>query len=337
MTTPEDTLGGGDSTVDSIDFMAIIQELVDARKLIVYTTAATTIIAVVLALVLPEKFSSSATLIPGSQKSGGGGNLSQLAALAGVNIGGETGIMDAELYPTLITSESVLRSVIYTKYSSTQFADSVNLVDYYEIEEETEAKQFESALKTMRDELKVSMDRKTKLITVELLTKEPNFSAQVVNKVVREIDEFITTKRMSSAGFQRQFVEDRLVEVATDLRSAEENLKSFREKNRAISTSPDLLLRQERLLRDVTINNTLFVELKKQYEISKIEEVKDTPIITVVDSARAAAFKTEPKRRNLVLIGLFLGFFGSIATVLGFNRIPESLKAAFPRLLSRRA
>ena len=96
-----------------------------------------------------------------------------------------------------------------------------------------------------------------------------------------------------------------------DLTKAENTLKEFREKNRQV-LSPQLLLEQERLIRDVQINATIYTELRKQYEIVKIEEVKNIPIINIMDTARAPAKKDKPKRAIIVLSVFFLSFFSSV-------------------------
>ena len=82
-----------------------------------------------------------------------------------------------------------------------------------------------------------------------------------------------------------------------DLTKAENRLKEFREKNRQV-LSPQLLLEQERLIRDVQINATIYTELRKQFELVKIEEVKNIPIINIMDTARAPAKKELKKNQN---------------------------------------
>ena len=96
-----------------------------------------------------------------------------------------------------------------------------------------------------------------------------------------------------------------------DLTKAENRLKEFREKNRQV-LSPQLLLEQERLIRDVQINATIYTELRKQFELVKIEEVKNIPIINIMDTARAPAKKDKPKRAIIVLSVFFLSFFSSV-------------------------
>jgi uncharacterized protein involved in exopolysaccharide biosynthesis len=78
-----------------------------------------------------------------------------------------------------------------------------------------------------------------------------------------------------------------------------------------VSSSPQLLLDQERLMREVQINTVMYTELKKQYELAKIEEIRTTPIINVMDYGRAAAKKERPKRSIIVLVSMMLAFVGS--------------------------
>jgi uncharacterized protein involved in exopolysaccharide biosynthesis len=142
-------------------------------------------------------------------------------------------------------------------------------------------------------------------------TEEPQLSADILNNTISVADRFIRTQRNTNASEQRKWIEARLVEVQTDLSKAEDSLKVFREKNRIVIGSPQLMLDQERLLRDVQINSTMYVELKRQYELAKIEEIRTTPIINVLDYGRAAAKKERPKRSIIVLVSMMLAFIGS--------------------------
>ncbi|MGA7161876.1 MAG: GNVR domain-containing protein, partial [Bacteroidota bacterium] len=89
---------------------------------------------------------------------------------------------------------------------------------------------------------------------------------------------------------------------------------------RRVSDSPQLLLEQERFIREVQINSTLYTELKRQYELAKIDEIKNIPIVNIMDSGRPAAKKEKPQRSIIVLASLFLSFIGSMGFVYLRNR-----------------
>lgn len=83
------------------------------------------------------------------------------------------------------------------------------------------------------------------------------------------------------------------------------------------SRIPNLDIQYARLLRDITVQQTLFELLTQQYEMSRIQEAKDSPIVQVLDYAKTPEKKSRPKRSILVLFstfsafsfGVFLSFF----------------------------
>ena len=294
-----------------IDWMNILSILWHSKKFIGIVTGAVTVLAVIISLILPESFKSTAILLPDIDKSklGTFGGISDLASMAGLNVAGEGTIV--KLYPIIIKSESVLKTVIYSKYQTKEFPDSVNLIQYWNIKGTNSEQDFESALSNLRGRLDVTMDQRTSVLTMTIETHEPQLSADILNTVIDALDNFIRTKRNTNASEQRKWVEARLVEVKADLSRVENALKEFREKNRMVIGSPQLLLEQERLMREMQINSTIYIELKKQYELVRIEEIRTTPIINVMDYARAVAKKEGPKRRIIVLVSLMLAFVGS--------------------------
>jgi uncharacterized protein involved in exopolysaccharide biosynthesis len=163
-------------------------------------------------------------------------------------------------------------------------------------------------------------------VSVAIETTEPQLSADIVNKVTSELDRFMRTKRATNASEQRKWIEGRLVEVKGDLEKSESMLKEFREKNRRVIDSPQLLLDQERLAREVQINSTLYIELKKQYELAKIEEIKNIPIINVMDAARPAVKKDRPRRANIVITFFLISACGSLLYVIARNRYNQEFR-----------
>jgi len=87
------------------------------------------------------------------------------------------------------------------------------------------------------------------------------------------------------------------------------------------------LLEQERFIREVQINSTLYTELKRQYELAKIEEIKNIPIVNIMDSGRPAAKKEKPKRSIIVLTSFFLSLFGVMGFVYLKHRYGEKFTA----------
>lgn len=294
----------------TIDYLEIVKVIFNNKKNIIKITALFTLITVGITLIMPSKFESKAIVLPEVNSGGMGafGGLADIASVAGLSLGEQSWV---DLYPNLLKSETILKSVIYAKYKSKEFKDSVNLIQYWDIDDESETKKFELALEKIRKELQVEADKKTKIVTIAIVVKEPQLAADIIFQTLGTVDEFIRTKRTSSASERRKWVEQRLQEVKSDLQRSENNLKEFRERNRRISDSPELLLQQERFLRDVAINSNIYTELKKQFEIARIEEINNIPIINILDYPRAAATKSFPKRSITVIVVFLLVFIST--------------------------
>jgi uncharacterized protein involved in exopolysaccharide biosynthesis len=89
-------------------------------------------------------------------------------------------------------------------------------------------------------------------------------------------------------------------------------MKNFREQERCVGDSPELLLGQEQLLYDLQFKSTAMIQLKKQHELAKIEEIKNIPIVNILDPARAPINKDKPKRTTNTAIQFLLALVGTL-------------------------
>jgi uncharacterized protein involved in exopolysaccharide biosynthesis len=261
---------------------------------------------------IPDYYKSTATLLPSPQKGkiSGLGQLADVATLAGVNVPGSE---VSRLYPSILNSETVLRDVIEHSYHVGRSDSLSNLIQYFEVDEGSTLKDIDLALKTLRSATTIAFDARTGIVSIAVVLGDPQLAADVSNVAIAGLDRFMREKQTSNASEQVSWLDTRLNQVESMMRRAEETLKDFREKNRRIQDSPELLLRQDRLVRDVQVNSTVFIELKKQYELAKLEEIKNMQIVNVLDPGRPAAVKIGPKRKTNAIIAFVLMLFGASA------------------------
>ena len=112
------------------------------------------------------------------------------------------------------------------------------------------------------------------------------------------------------------FIENRIFNVQKQLSLAEKNLKSFREKNRQIS-SPTLMLSEEQLTREVEVQKGIYLTLKQQLELAKIEEVQ-TSILQILDKPQLPLWPSNKNIRLSIVLSMFFGF--GLGVLLGFFR-----------------
>src|SRR5207247_376031 len=146
----------------------------------------------------------------------------------------------------------------------------------------------------------------TYLVYLSVTTRDPEHSAAVATRFIEYLNEFNATKRESQARARRQFVEQRILDGARELHAAEDDLRRFHERNRAWQESPELSAEEGRLHMQVNILQEVYLTLPRDSEQARIEEVNDTPVITVVDPA-VSPVRQSRWREVLVLLAFVLG------------------------------
>ena len=92
------------------------------------------------------------------------------------------------------------------------------------------------------------------------------------------------------------------------MKNAQINLKEFNESNRRVESSPSLKLEESRLEREVSLQTTLYMTLKSQFENVKIEEVEEAAMIEVIDGPIVPFKVTRPKKVSSVIFTFILAF-----------------------------
>ena len=73
-----------------------------------------------------------------------------------------------------------------------------------------------------------------------------------------------------------------------------------------ISSSPALLLQQDRLIRDLSVLTEIYITLKNEYEQIQIEEVENSRMFVVLDEPEIPLKRSSPNRKRRVLTAIFL-------------------------------
>ena len=120
------------------------------------------------------------------------------------------------------------------------------------------------------------------------------------------------------------------------LMNAEENLRSFYERNHTWQQSPQLSFEESRLKRQLEIQQDLYVTLRREYETARIEEVNDIPVITVIDPAVAPQRRSWPKRLLLTVLAAILGTLVSVVWTFGAHHLARAQQESAPDYLAFR-
>jgi len=283
--------------------------------------------AFALALLSTPFYKTEAKII--YQTSGGSqsGGLSALAALAGVSVSASKGDDPSAYLQDIILSNNMLQSILAEKWKvSKALPDTLTPVDLktlWKVKPDTTKENWELRLEywmleTLKKEKYIVFlqDKKSGVITLSTEFQDPQVSFDVNNFIYNQLSDILKNKMHFKASENRKFTEERLLEVKNNLKEAEESLRRFRQRNR-LRMDPADELEDARLQREVLLNQEIMIQLQKQYEIAKIDEARDMPVLDVIDAPMKPIDKSKPKRKIIILAGgVAAVFFAILIAVL---------------------
>jgi uncharacterized protein involved in exopolysaccharide biosynthesis len=270
-------------------------------------------LAVGMTLVLPRTYTSVTTFMPQTNRMNAG--LSGLAAQLGVSVPTSDVGQSPAFYVDLLTARQTLEGAVATPYAAAVGDDKrpMLLGDVYKVREGSPAFRRELAAAELRKHIDPSMSQKTGVVRLAVRAKSGALAKEIAERLLELVNKFNTETRQTRASAERQFTERRLADVKAELRVAEDALLVFLTHNRDYQRAPSLVATQDRLSREVLRLQQLYSTLSQSYEQAKIEEVRDTPVITVVERPNLP-LRPDPRglvKRALVwfVIGGTLGIF----------------------------
>jgi len=190
----------------------------EGKRLIGLVTLGVAVVAVGVALLLAPIFTARTTLLaPGSQQqNGSAAALAALGALGGLGgAGGLTPKTPDDLYVALLKSDSVLR-----------------LLDQrFDLKKHYDVKNFEALRKELPHSVRVTGDKKSGLIMVEVDDESPQFAAELANAHADEVTRVLARLAVSEAQLRRRFFEEQLKETKESLVKAEQQMQATQEKS----------------------------------------------------------------------------------------------------------
>src|SRR3972149_896202 len=204
---------------DEINLLDYWRVLVKRKLLIGIIVGIAIIFSIIYSLILPEIFASTASIFPPQQEGSlASGIAAQLPGGLGSLAGGFLGInTPAGTWLAILKSETIKDAVI-------------NRLDLMKV---FEAKTMDDARKTLDGMTKVAKS-KDGIISITVEDTNPQRAATVANAFVEELDRINKGVTTTSGKRMRVFVEERLIGVKENLAKAEDAIKGFQERNRAV-------------------------------------------------------------------------------------------------------
>jgi uncharacterized protein involved in exopolysaccharide biosynthesis len=327
-----DSAPGAAQPEEDLSLAGLLRFVVRHRWLIFGTGLIAFLLVGVAAFLRPRTYTSTARFMPQASDNALS-RLSGIAATFGVSVPASDAGSSPAFYADLLKSRDILRRTVETRYAFAAPPDSMHgtLIELFRVRGDTPAVRRDVAARELLKHIEVMVGRETGTIDLEVATPWAELSRQVAGRMIQLVSEFNLHRRQTKAGAERRFVEARMTEAQDSLRTAEARLESFLQRNREYRNSPQLTFAYERLDREVNMRQQVYTSLAQSYEGARIDEVRNTPVITLMEAPDLPA---KPDARLALVKGILAGIVG-LGLGAFFAAIRQAFGASFAAMLRR--
>jgi tyrosine-protein kinase Etk/Wzc len=182
---------------------------------------------------------------------------------------------------------------------------------------EEQFKEAHNALAQTEDELKgfqestgaIKIDEQAKALLEGIAILQAQITSKEIELRVRKTYSTVYNKDFKRAEEELNALKDELRKFDTQ--------DGGKRSNTMITTQqiPGLGTQYLRKLREFKYQETLYEIMLKQYEMARLDEAQDDPLVQTIDSATPPDYKSKPKRAIIVILATFLAFSLSVASV----------------------
>ena len=332
---------------NEVDLLAMWELIKSQKWFITKMSIFFTILGLIYSLMATVYYDSSISMYPAgdlSQTNGGLGEFNGLAKSFGIG-----GFGSAPIYniPDIIKSRTLRKDIILKKWETAKFPQGANLITFWELDKPKlfspkkwimnflppgkfaanpeELLVYEAKLKL--DKLISVKEELSGLIRISVLMQDPKLAADIANYIAEYVKKFISIEQKLEATRNRKFVEQQKFDAKDQLETSEEELTEFRKKHPMNLDTPTLQMIRSRLESTIEENRVVYITLRQQYAIAKIDEAKEKLLVNILDNAEPAVKKAKPKRTLIVILSFFVSI--SVAITLKIVESSSSMIMSF--------
>jgi capsule polysaccharide export protein KpsE/RkpR len=346
-----------------------------------------------IAFLIPKRYESTTQLMPpDNQSSSGMAMLAALTAKTGTGLGAFAGDLLG-----VKSSGALFIGILRSRTVEDRLVEEFHLKRVYGVNLDQKARE------KLAENTSISEDRKSGILTITVTDGDPQRATQMAQAYVSELNRLVAKLSTSSARREREFLEERLKSVQSDLENAEKEFSQFASKNTAIDIKeqgramveaaatlegqliaaksqmeglkqiytdnnvrvrasqarvselqaqldkiagkgeggaagagsqndslypsirrlPVLGVTYADLYRRTRVQEAVFEALTQQYELAKVQEVKETPSVKVLDDAQIPQHKSFPPRLFIMTVCAFIAVVLATTFTLGQARWKE--------------
>jgi tyrosine-protein kinase Etk/Wzc len=288
----------------------------EAKGRVALLTFAAAVLSVVVTLLMTPIYTARTTLTaPASQSQSGGstaalssalGSLSALSGL-GTSLSGKT---PDEMYVSILRSDSVLRG----------------LDAQFELQKRFGLTSFETLRNVMKGSTRVTAEKKSGVIVVEVDDEDAKFAADLANGYATEVGKVLARMMLTEAQQRRAFFELQLKDAKDNLQKSEQSLRALQEKSGLIVPEKQA----EAIIMAVSDLKTRIVAVEVELRVLRTSSTAANPDVQRLTAA-LNAMRSELARMETA--GAIASAAAASGPSSGFNLPTSQLPAAAVELM----
>lgn len=322
---------------DEIDLIPIVKKVWTGWKFIFTVSVFFAFIGIVVALLSPIVYTSSSTFILSSGIDDNKSSIGGVASLVGINLGGMTSDnqIPATMYPTVVESVEFKRQLLdeYIDQDKTIKLKSF-LIDYYSVNLDdftTKNNEFfvsegdDNLFEILKKIINISVNEKDGFVSISANMPTSEYAANTCINARKILQTIVINTKIKSAKENLNFTQEQLNLKKIEFDEIQDRIAYFEDSNLNIINSK-YKNELSKLKAEFQIINSVYTELSKRLEQSKLQVNQDTPVFSIVKEASMPVLRSSPKRTQIVLIFAVLGLFISAIYVISKDSLVRIIR-----------
>ena len=240
-------------------------------------------------------------------------------------------MLGPEIFPNVVHSYKLLHSILNKSYNYKNF-ENIKLINIL-LKADPKVLKWDNvsklnAVSILSSKINVIVNRKTSIITLRVTTDDPSLSMKIAQNIIDELGITLKNYEIEQLNEKLGYITLRMNEVNKELIIVEEKLKTFRETNRRLASSPQLNLEEDRLLREVSVQEQIFTTLKTELELTQVDLISRSNLIITIDQPRMPLHLANSSSEKIFILSLFIGLGISILFALSPDWYENNIKIA---------
>jgi uncharacterized protein involved in exopolysaccharide biosynthesis len=276
---------------------------------------------------MPVEYRASAKILPEASGMNMGG-LGGLANMAGISLSQSPDAINPDIFPDIIQSKSFLIKLLTTPMPTSD-KKMVVLMEYLgkgtkplsppEIAQADSlivlTMEQEGVVGNVANRMKVSIDRMTGILTLEVEMPDPVLAAYSTKFIINYLTKFVSEYRSGRENQKVVFLTSQVGLAKQKYQRAEYALNAYRDRHRNPFTNVSQI-EEQRLQNEFTQYQNLYADLNRQLETARLESLQESPVLKIIEPPMVPNGKSSPRTVLIMLLAGFIGGSLSMACLL---------------------